>query len=426
MPTTIVWKPLRERRNPPPPMPPPEDYIPPSRSYLWGGMVSVLTAVIVGHLLYYFVTGFWDFWDQSYIPGTGLAVFLGLVSGVVMFVLNLRDTPINELGIGMFLGKLNGRVYTAGWHWKSPFNSLINAPDVTKNFIMALWGEKIDAQDGSPIYFGLTNDEGKLNRLQFSIVNPIHYIAMDDPETEICSGYLEMARLFFGQAAAAIGVKSIKSYFNDFLLLEPDLRLNLVPSYDPYNDPRFKIFRQKLENARFSRDRDQKSVKPKKPKDTKDTEQDVDPDSDDGEDDDLGERLFVTDSVKAIMAKAGCFVQMADSWGIGNLVVFTPNVRENPETEEASIRKQVALEDAKTLATAAAALKAATDDIKEPGVSPDLAAIIATSLSGHPANIENKTVTYSGFPDVLRDLGKMLIERVGKPAEPTQPTDGGK
>lgn len=395
MPRALRWKPVSQRRNPPPPMPPVSQFISPRRSFIWGGITSFIAAWVVGRIAYWAVPFFWDFSSWSDVLGYFIAVFLAICTAVLMFVLNLRETQLFELGVRKRFGALTGDVYTMGWHWKSPFDSILNVPDSNKNFVTRLEGERIDAQDGAPIYFGLEEQGGKPNRLQFSIVDQIKYAAMDDPMGEIRAAYLEMARLFFGQAAAAIGVKSCKSLFNEFLLLPPPPTRANDPDYDPYCDPQFRPgnvyagFRRALQHAMFAR-REGGS-----------------------------ERLFSDDAIKAMMAKAGSFKWMCTSWGIGNLLEFTPNVRENPETEAAAIKKQVAEEQARVTRTTATAVAAATAEIKLQGVSPDLAAVITAGINGQTVTIanESKTLTFPDAARVVETLGTLLINRLAPEQE---------
>ncbi len=352
--------------------------ISPLKSQLFGLVVSAVVGGAVGFAVWKFMTYELDFWHLGDITGPLLGIILGSMSAFEMFTTRLREIPLNWNGVSLFLGKPTGRIYENGNHWVFPFFGIRSVPASTEKFILEMPEEKIDAQDGSVVFFGVSEHAGKRNRVQYSIVEPTLYIATDNPEDELREAYLEEARLFFGQATKAIGVKNEKTLFSDFVALPSET--------EPGAQAKYAAFETRLRNVMFA-----PTGQP-------------------------AERLFSEDSVVTIMNKAGNFKGKAASWGIGNIIAFTPNVRENPEAEQAAAQKQAIREQM-------AGLKTKTNQVtvlakkmrKEVGTSSDLATAMVAKLSGQDVEIENKTINLSGFPEVLRELGKLAIDTFAKP-----------
>ena len=384
--------------------------ISPKRSQALGLVISAAVGLIVSFVVYKFVAFVLDFWYLGDVLALPSSIILGGLTAFSLFTQRLREVPLNWVGVSLFLGKPTGGVYENGIHWIPPFYGGRNVPSPDKKFIIEMPGEKIDAQDGSVIFFGISEDErkgsdvaghkGKKNRLQISVIDPRLYIMMDDPEDELRESYLEEARLFFGQATQSVGVKNEKTLFSDFISLPPK------PKPDDESqeaiDARKKLatFEDRLRNTKFTKtcDLDKKPAN--------------------GSDPDSACRLFNDNSIIAIMDKAGNFLEKATSWGIGNVIAFTPNVRENPEAEAAAAQKTVAEEQMASLQTRANKIKELAGQMtKDNKVNPDLAATLVAGLEGQKVDVQNKTVNISGLPEVLGKLGEMAINKFGERKE---------
>lgn len=352
--------------------------ISPLRSQILGVIVSVVTGTIVFVVVWKLLAYALSFWYIGDVLGPSLGVVFGGLSAFEMFTRQQRETPINWVGVSLFLGKPTGRMYENGIHWVPPFFGILNCPASEKKFIIEMFGQKINAQDGATIFFGISEQEGKRNRIQYSVIDPILYIATDDPENAIQGAYLEESRLFFGQMSKAIGVKNHKNLFSDFIVLPPKT--------EPDAQKKHNEFKANLQEAKFwSAD----NVKE--------------------------EHLFSFESVRTIMDKAGNFREKNTIWGIGNIVAFIPNARENPEAEKAATQKQVAIEQVVALETRATTImKLAKEMSVDAGVNPDLAVTMVAGLSGQKVDIKNKTINVSGFPEVISELGKLAIEKLAK------------
>jgi hypothetical protein len=302
-----------------------------------------------------------------------------VISAYTIYVTGWLTTDLNEVAVYKRWGRSTGKVFGPGTRWYAPwpFESCVNVPDRSKRLDITMDGERINAQDGAPIYFGLEEGGGTRNELQYSVVNPILRIAVANLPKALRSEYLEVARLVIGQAAAAVGAKNEKTLFNDYIVLPADIKPG---------DPQFEEFKLRLETAMFIR-RDRDTVDEKQPT-----------------------RLYKDDSVKAIMEKAGTFMRKTAAWGIGDFGPFTPNIRENPATEVASTKKQVAIEEMEAYNTTAGAVTTKTKELIAAGVSPDFAATLAAKLQGQDVKIENETKTYSGIPEAMVKLGDKLID----------------
>lgn len=345
--------------------------ISPSRSLGFGLCWSVITFLLVGAA----VLGLFKLLDLGqfgHLIGVVGGLAAGLFAGFKLFDSGITEVPLNWIGLGQFLGKLNGDHYENGTHWVSPFHQILNCPGDKQIFIIVMPGERINAQDGIPIFFGVDDPAhpGKHNGLQYSVINPELYIGVDDPEDALREEFIEKARLFFGQMTKAIAVKNIKLLFNDWICL-PNQEDMSVEQKEQHSN-----FRLRLDAAQY----------------------------------DNTVKLFEPDAVEALMQHAGEFVKSVDDWGIGKIAIFTPNVRVNPVAEAAAARKQEALEDMSTLETRMTKISTLTAQFKdESKVNPDLAAAIVASQSGKPVTIESKTINVSGLPDVLERLGTMAI-----------------
>ncbi len=359
--------------------------ISPKQSQAFGLVVSIVTGFAVFGVVWWFIAWQLDFWYLDEVLAPVVGIILGGLSGYWMFMSRQREVPLNWVGVSLYLGKPTGTLYENGIHWVFPFFGARNVPAYTEKFILQMPGEMIDAQDGIAISFGMSDLEhpGKHNRLQYSVLEPTRYIATDDPEDALKEEYLQAARLFFGQVAKAIGVKNEKLLFSDYLTLKP----KTVPESQEHAD-----FRARLTQAKFVTTLQTAAKK------TKVVQQpQVEP-------------LFSDASVIVIMEKAGDFLKMVDSWGIGNISAFTANVRENPEAEVAAAKKTEAIENMATLKTKADQIRKLAKQMKSDGVSPDLAVTMVAKISGQDVKIENQTINYSGIPDVIRMLGEKAIE----------------
>lgn len=351
----------------------------PSISPLKSQTIGLIASSVVG-LLVFGVT--WallayalNFWHIGDVLGPSLGFFLGGISAFEMFTRQRMEIPLYWVGVSLFLGKTTGGIYENGVHWVPPFFGIINCPGPEKKFILEMPGEKINAQDGIAVFFGVDEPShpGKHNRLQYSVTDPLRYIKVDDPEDSLREEFIEKARLFFGQMAKAIGVKNVKLLFDQWIDLTDNAEEKMKQEFEGY-----------LRKAKFA--------------------------TGTGND---NPNLFTEDSVLTIMQFAGEFKRNADSWGIGNITVFTPNVRVNPESEKAAEQKQNAMEEMDSLKTKADRIKILAGEMtKQNNVNPDLAATLVAGLSGQKVVVENKTVNVSRFPEVLEKLGELLINKL--------------
>jgi len=352
--------------------------ISPLKSQILGVIVSTITGMVVFVVVWMLFAYALNFWHIGDVLGPSLGIILGGLSAFEMFTRQRREIPINWVGVSLFLGKPTGGIYENGIHWVLPFFGIYKCPSPEKKFTLEMPGEKINAQDGITIFFGVSDPQhpGKHNRLQYSVIKPLQYIAVDDPEDSLREEFIEKARLFFGQMSRAIGVKNVKLLFDEWIDYSP------IPAGEQATHP----FATRLRDAEFT------------------TTGTGDP------------KLFTPDAVLTLMKFAGAFKTTADTWGIGKIEVFTPNVRVNPEAEAAAAQKQTAMEEMDSLKTRADRIKMLAGEMtKENQVNPDLAATLVAGLSGQTVVVENKTVNVSGFPDVLRALGEMAISKFSKP-----------
>lgn len=349
--------------------------ISPLMSQVFGSLVSTVTGLLVTGTVWGFIAYELDFWYIGDVLGPLFGIICGGLSGFEMYVRRRREVPINWIGISLYLGKPTGRFYENGIHWVFPLFGILNCPAQEKKFILEMPGEKINAQDGIAVFFGVDEPAhpGKHNRLQYSVIDPIKYMAVDDPEDSLKEEFIEKARLFFGQMAKAIGVKNVKLLFDEWIELS---------TITPETQATHKSFAERLTRAEFE------TNSPEHPE------------------------IFTLDAVTTIMQFAGEFKKNARSWGIGEITVFTPNVRVNPEAEKAAEQKQAATEQMEGLQTKVNKIKKlAREMTAENKVNPDLAATLVAGLSGQQVVVENKTINVSGLPEVLKSLGEMAINK---------------
>lgn len=346
-----------------------------------GFIVSSLTGLAVFVAVWWFIAWGLDFWyiDEVLAPPVGFV--LGGLSGYEMFTSRQREVALNWVGVLRFLKKPTGTLLENGVHWIAPFFDAISVPEAEK-FIAKMPGEKFTAQDGTLIYFGISDEPEKRNRIQYSIVDPIAYLAADNPEDGLRGSYLQEARVFFGQAKKAIGVRNEQTLWSDFIVLPPGDSAAEKAVRD--------AFAERLTKVEFTSEIGGKEAVP--------------------------ERLFSNESVALIMRRdnAGDFLRKAATWGIGNITAFTPNVRANPEAERAEAERQATAANMATADIKAKQVKKTLGELKKQKVSPDLAASLAANLAGEEINITNTTTTVSGLPEVIRELGTLAIEKLAK------------
>jgi hypothetical protein len=355
--------------------------ITPSQSWSNGMFVSGIAGLIVGIVAWIFVSYALDFWHIGKVLGSLSGFAACTIAAYALFVTRLREVPLNWVGVELNRGTPSGRIYDNGTHWIPPFLELMNVPAPSEKFILRMSGEKIDAQDSALIYFGISEDEGKKNRIQYSVVGPTLYIATDNPEDELKEAYLEQARLFYGQVTRAIGVMNEKTLFSDFIMLPPK---NSAGARALHN-----AFRERLRKTTFTIMLKHGGGAP-----TKETP-----------------RLFENEAIETIMAKAGDFLDKAASWGIGRIIAFTPNVRENPQAEEAADLEAAMRNQMAGLDTKATKIRELAKQMILDGVNPDLAATLVAALGGQNVTVKNETFNISGLPEALREFAEVVIKR---------------
>lgn len=355
--------------------------ISPTRSQAFGLIVSGVVGLAVLKIVWMFLAYELDYWYIGDALGPLIGIILGGLSAFEMFTRQLREVPINWVGVGLWLGKPTGKIYENGTHWILPFSGIIKCPAPEAKYTLEMPGEKINAQDGIAVFFGVDElaHPGKHNRLMYSVVDSKRYIAVDDPEDSLKEEFIEKARLFFGQIEKAIGVKNVKLLFDEWIE---------IPSQIPPEEWETHLFAKRLREATF---------------DTGDI----------GISSHLN--LFEPDAVTTIMKFAGTFKEAAATWGIGGITVFTPNVRVNPESEKAAEQKQAAKEQMESLKTKADKIKQLAGEMtKENKVNPDLAATLVAGLSGQQVAVGNQTYNISGLPEVIGEIGKLVVEKFAK------------
>lgn len=358
--------------------------ITPGSSQFVGVCVSVLTGFVVFLVVYSVVHATLDFWYLDQVVGPAVGAGLGLFSAFAMFTQRQFTIPLNWVGVGLLFNKPTGSIYENGTHWIVPFMGIRNVPANTEKFILKMPGEKFNAQDGNLVYFGISPEEPeKRNRIQYSVIDPVFYIAVDTPEDSLREAYLEKARLFFGQATMAIGVKNEQTLFSDYIILPPKKAAG--------SETKHRAFEARLKGARFTPRGGEEST----------------------------DLLFTEGAVKIIMENAGEFLESAAGWGIGEIFAFTPSVRENPEMERADAERQAVVAEMSAARTRTARINRSARSFVKIGVAPDLAASLAAKLAGENIEVDNKTFTVSGLPEVLKSLGDRAIDAFSKSTQAT-------
>ena len=358
-----------------------------------GLMASAVIGLIVTEVVWTFLVYALDFWHIGEVIGLPIGIVLGGLSAFEMFTSRRRTVPLYWIGVILFLDNQIETVFCqSGTHWTPPFFGIMNVPGPEKKFVLKMPGEKINAQDSAVIFFGITEDPDKhpekRNRIQWSVVNPFLYMEVKELEVEMREAYLEQARLFFSQAEKAIGVKGEKTIFNDFLILPP-LPEPIDNNYSVIKE-RHDRFEQRLRDTKFV---------------------------DAGKKGNPTVRLFDDDAVLTIMRKAGDFQKRVASWGIGNIVAFTPNVRENPEAEDAAAKKTAMADQMVGLDMKVKKVRALAKKMTGDGVTADLSATLVAGLSGQAVDVKNETFNILGLKEGITALGQ-IVEKFGKPQKP--------
>jgi len=327
--------------------------ISPKESQAVGLIVSLAVGLFVGAAVKVFLSYELDFQfiNEVVAPLTGL--FIGIVAAFSMFTLCRCTVPINKIGIGEFLGSLTDLIFDYGTHWIPPGMKLSLFWGKKQNFPLEIIGDRIEAKDGASVYFGVPENGGKKNNLQYSIFAPLRFLRAVKPEDEVAAAYMECAKLFYSQMAKASAIRNLGTLFTDFLLLPP---------LGATTQTKHQAFKDRLTAAVFE----------------------------DG-------RIFSDDAVSVLMGRAGHFVYEAAGWGIFNINAFLPDVRESPEVQAAATQKQEAEDKAAAIKVAVDAVNLRAQEIKAGAdVSSDLAFVGAMKMSGQDVDIKHKNFTFSG------------------------------
>lgn len=349
--------------------------IDPKESQAFGLVASIVTGLAVLAAVLSFFNKELNFWHVNEVLGPVLGFIAACLSGYALFASGQGKIELYYEGVGLFLGKPNGKIYRNGKHWFCPlFSGAILVPTREEIYELDMPGEEIDAQDGALVFFGVEKSGGKKNTVQYSVVDWARYLAVPDPEKLLKSAYLESARLFFGQLSQAIGVKSVRKLFSEFLMIEPGDTPALIVFEGHLRSATFPI-KDVLKNGQVAQ-----------------------------------ERLFSDDSVLAIIANAGKFLSEAASWGVGEINVFIPNVRENPAAEVANMAKQEAEQAMVVLETNVGKIRQLGKTLASDGVSPDLAFLGVTAISGKKVDLKHETFNVPGLTDAIKSIGGKAVD----------------
>lgn len=321
--------------------------------------IGVLVSGIVGLAVYWLVSWFiqhtLNFWYLEeilkYIPG----VPLGVLAAYETFVSRRKEVPISRVGVCKLFGALTKVVVTDGHHWLPPLVELITVPGPSEQFTLSIPGTRIGTRNGSEIYFGTFTP----NSIQYSIEGAAEYIVVDDPEAALCAEYMGAAKLFFGQAAESAAARNEGRLFPDFIMLPQKGE----------DDKKHEEFLARLERAKFE--------------------------DADGEEEDL----FSPDARRMLMEEAGTFASNIKRWGIGKILAFVPDIREDSATQAAIEAEQAAEQDARTLSVKIESLKRHVGDLSGLKVSPDFALAAALKVSGQNVEIVHRNMPeFMGMP----------------------------
>ncbi len=346
-----------------------------------GIIVSLFIASVVWQILYEgYLSPLWE-------PLRFLCSLLAsLGSAASIFWLGLRTVQVGYDGIVLILGSPQLRL-ASGNHWVLPlFCKVLELPSSTNPQILTIPGEKIDAQDGIPIWFGVVEDGGGENTLKYRIVHPYRFLEVSDPLGQIADAYLQGARLFFGQFSQAAGIRNERNLFIEFLALEKGAD--------------HAAFARKLEAADF-------------------------PDSDG-----VTKPMFSPDGRQAILAEAGNFVSILARLGV-QVQLQTPSVREDPSIVAANAKVEASEAEARAAQAKQASILAMQKGMKEAAVNANTAAHLAAAVHGIPgvtSNQSNFVIDLSGVdPETVKTLAPIAaaMTRMLLPNQSTQPNEGG-
>ncbi len=358
---------------------------------------AIIIGLASGFCAYTLVNATLDFWYLEEILGPAVGVGTALYVGQWVFD-RFVEVELYYVGIGLDRGTPTGRLYEQGKHWVPFLHSLVGCPYKGAQLAPLLMPhEKISTRDGSQVEFGIDEEDlQKRNRIVYQIISPLVYVGVVDPDDRMREEFLEKARIFFSKMANAIGVKVEKTLFSDWLMLRPggyDKDGNLL---DWNLGLEVSSFIGKLRAITFE---------------------------------DAGgktQRLFEEDGLMVLLENSGEFLTRLSGWGIGEVLVFTPNV--NPDTEilKAITAKTAAGEAMEAVETRVKKQKTLIAALKKTGMSPDLAAAIVNNESGGKStvNVSHSTNTVTDLAKAAEALGAgigaVLGKKVGETALPEE------
>ncbi|MFA6503064.1 MAG: hypothetical protein WCT45_02310 [Candidatus Paceibacterota bacterium] len=317
-----------------------------------GLLMSGFVGLVVYGLVVWFIQHTLNFWYLEeilrYIP----AAPLGALAAYEMFFSCRYEVPVGRVGVAKIFGSLTEITFTDGIQWVPFFVKIITEPGPDEKFVLSIPGTRIGTQDGTEVYFGTFAP----NSIQYSITDAVRYIVVDDPEAALCAEYMGAAKMFFGQAAEAAAARNEGRLFPDFVML---------PSKGE-DDVQHAAFFTRLEAAKFK-------------------------DADGTEDD-----LFSPEALRMLRDEAGTFASNTKLWGIGNVLAFVPDVREDPATQEATEKLQAAEQAGKTLSVKMASLTAHLKGLTDLDVNPNAALAATLKVSG-----ENVEFVHRDMPEFM-------------------------
>lgn len=362
-----------------------------SQTWTRGIIESAVLGFTLGLVTYLLIRFLLNFWHLGEILGMPVGLCVGFGFAGWAFWTRLKTIEPYWAGVELDRGRPTGRLYENGTHCVPFLRSLRAVPHRGAQLTLLMAHEEINTRDGSGVRFGVDSEDArKRNRIMYEVVAPVVYIGVADPDDAMREEFLDKARIFFSKMATAIGAKVEKSLFSDYLMLEPskDDDGNIT---DLDAEVKIWLFMKKLHDMTFE---DEVAGTP---------------------------QLFEDEGLQVIYENAGEFLKRLGDWGLGEILVFTPNVRMGEEIESAISEKAAADEIQAAVSTRVKNLTRLTKKLrKDTGMSPDLAGAMVARAGGEnlDVTINHHTQSYPGIPEAIQTLGLAAIDKFG-PKDPS-------